>query len=217
MMNSARFLSPALIAALIALASCNTQPDNKGNSAAAGPVAGEALLDGARIGGPFTLTDQEGRPRSWADFDGSYRLVYFGYTYCPDVCPLDLQHIAQGLRLFEKQAPGRAARVQPIFITVDPERDTPAAIKTYVAAFHPRLVGLTGTPEQIATVAKSFAVVYSKERPRSATDYLVGHTRTPYLFGPKGEPLVMLPVTGPNGSGEATPQQIAAVLDRWVR
>ncbi len=213
MMNSARFLPLVLVA----LAACNAQPGEGGNSAAASPVAGEALLDGARIGGPFTLTDQDGKPRSWADFNGSYRLVYFGYTYCPDVCPLDLQTIAQGLRLFEKQAPERAAKVQPIFITVDPERDTPAVIRNYSAAFHPRLVGLTGTPEQIATVAKSFAVVYSKERPKGATDYLIGHTRTPYLFGPKGEPLVMLPVNGPEGSGEATPQQIAAVLDRWVR
>ena len=213
MMNSARFL-PLI---LLALAGCNAQPDGEKKSAASGPVAGEALLDGARIGGPFTLTDQDGKPRRWADFDGQYRLVYFGYTYCPDVCPLDLQTIAQGLRLFEKQAPGRAAKVQPIFITVDPERDTPGVLKNYAAAFHPRLIGLTGTPEQIATVAKSFAVVYSKQQPKSATAYLIGHTRTPYLFGPKGEPLVMLPVAGPDGAGEATPQQIAAVLDRWVK
>lgn len=213
MMNSARFLPLVLIA----LAGCHAQPSGADKSAPAGTVAGEVMLDGARIGGPFTLTDQDGKQRSWDDFDGRYRLVYFGYTYCPDVCPLDLQHIAQGLRLFEKQAPERAAEVQPIFITVDPERDTPAALRNYTAAFHPRLIGLTGTPEQIATVAKSFAVVYSKERPKGATDYLVGHTRTPYLFGPKGEPLVMLPVTGPDGNGEATPQQIAAVLDRWVR
>lgn len=213
MMNSARFLP--LIPLL--LAGCNAQPGDGEKSAASGPVAGEALLDGARLGGPFTLTDQDGTPRSWSDFDGQYRLVYFGYTYCPDVCPLDLQTIAQGLRLFEKTAPGRAAKLQPIFITVDPERDTPTVMKNYTAAFHPRLIGLTGTPEQIASVAKSFAVVYSKEQPKSATDYLVGHTRTPYLFGPKGEPLVMLPVTGPEGSGAATKEQIAAVLDRWVK
>ena len=213
MMNSTRFL-PLI---LIALAGCNAQPGDDGKSVVKATVAGETLLDGARIGGPFTLTYQDGKPRSWSDFDGQYRLVYFGYTYCPDVCPLDLQHIAQGLRLFEKQAPARAAKVQPIFITVDPERDTPAVIKSYSAAFHPRLVGLTGTPEQIATVAKSFAVVYSKEQPKGATDYLIGHTRTPYLFGPKGEPLVMLPVAGRDGAGQATKEQIAAVLDRWVK
>mgnify|MGYP001549914907 FL=1 len=213
MMNSTRFL-PLI---LIALAGCNAQPGDGGKSVVKTTVAGETLLDGARIGGAFTLTDQDGKPRSWSDFDGQYRLVYFGYTYCPDVCPLDLQHIAQGLRLFEKAAPGRAAKVQPIFITVDPERDTPAVIKNYGAAFHPRLVGLTGTPEQIATVAKSFAVVYSKEQPKGATDYLIGHTRTPYLFGPKGEPLVMLPVAGRDGAGQATKEQIAAVLDRWVK
>lgn len=217
MMNSARRPSLALLIILIALAGCNAQPGGKDDSTAPRTVAGEVVLNGARIGGPFTLTDQDGKQRSWADFEGRYRLVYFGYTYCPDVCPLDLQHIAQGLRLFEKRAPDRAAEIQPIFITVDPERDTPAAIGNYVAAFHPRLIGLTGTPEQIATVAKSFAIVYSKERPKGAADYLVSHTRTPYLFGPKGEPLVMLPVTGPDGKGQATPQQIVAVLDRWVR
>src|SRR6185369_14158786 len=103
----------------------------------------EAPLKGARIGGPFALVDQNGRTVRDSDFAGRYRLVYFGYSYCPDVCPTDLQSIGQAMRQFEKSDPGRAAEVQPIFITVDPERDTPPVLKAYVAAFHPRLIGLT--------------------------------------------------------------------------
>ena len=107
-------------------------------------------LKGATMGGPFTLTDQNGRRVSDRDFAGKYRLVYFGYTFCPDVCPVDLQVIGAGLRRFEASDPARAARVQPIFITVDPARDTPAVLRQYVAAFHPRLIGLTGSAEEIA-------------------------------------------------------------------
>ena len=104
-------------------------------------------LQGATMGGPFALTDQNGKTVRDTDFAGRYRLIYFGYTFCPDVCPVDLQSIGQALRAFEKAHPALAARVQPIFITVDPERDTPAVLKPYVAAFHPRLIGLTGTPK----------------------------------------------------------------------
>src|SRR3546814_13883852 len=82
-------------------------------------------------------------------------MLYFGYSYCPDVCPLDLQKLMQGYRLFEKQDPARAAKVQPIFITIDPQRDTPQVLKNYVSAFHTKLIGLTGTPNEIAKVAKS--------------------------------------------------------------
>ena len=92
--------------------------------------------------------------------------MYFGFTHCPDVCPTDLAVIGQALRRFEKSDPARAARVAPIFVSVDPERDTPAVLKDYVAAFHPRLVGLTGTPQQIADMAKRYGVYYAKEAGR---------------------------------------------------
>lgn len=186
---------------------------------ASGPAHEQGNLAGAKIGGSFTLTDQDGRKRRWEDFSGQYRLVYFGYSFCPDVCPVDLQRIAQGFRQFEKQAPDRAAKVQPIFITLDPERDTPASLKNYVSAFHPRLIGLTGTPEEIAEVAKAFVVVYMKEKPKGSTDYLVSHSRTPYLFGPDGAPIALVPVDDPatpdadEGSGE----EVAKMLDRWVK
>lgn len=176
-------------------------------------------LAGARIGGPFTLTDQDGKAVRWDDFKGSYRLVYFGYTYCPDVCPVDLQRIMQAFSRFEKANPALAARVQPILISVDPDRDTPAVLKTYVAAFHPRLIGLTGTPEEIAKVARDFVVIYNREDSAGSSDYLVGHSRTPYLFDPDGAPLALVPVDDPGTPDvdEGTPDAVFASLRKWVK
>jgi protein SCO1/2 len=170
----------------------------------------EPPLKGATIGGPFTLTDQDGRQVSDRSFAGRYRIVYFGFTHCPDVCPADLATIGQGLAQFEKQDASRAARVQPIFITVDPERDSPAALKDYVSAFHPRLIGLTGTPEQIAHVAKGYGIYFAKENVQPGGAYSMNHGRVATLFGPDGAPIVLLPY-------EKGPQAIAAELDRWVK
>lgn len=166
-------------------------------------------LEGAALGGPFTLTDQDGKRVSDKDFAGRYRLVYFGFTYCPDVCPIDLQQIGEGLRRFEREAPARAAKVQPIFISVDPERDTPAVLKQYVSAFHPRLVGLTGSPEEVAAVAKQFAIYYTKGEKQASGDYLVNHSRLAMLFGPDGKPIAIVP----HDQGAAS---IAGELDKWV-
>ncbi len=167
-------------------------------------------LDGARIGGAFTLTDQDGKQVSDRAFQGKNRIVYFGFTYCPDVCPVDLQVIGQAMRLLEKSDPEIAARVQPIFITVDPERDDPTAIKQYVSAFHRRLVGLTGTPEQIAGVAKKHGVYFQKVEEEGALDYRMDHSRVVLLFGPKGEPLATLP-------HDEGPEAVAGEIRRWAR
>ena len=168
-----------------------------------------APLEGARLGGPFTLTDQDGRQVSNSDFDGKYRLVYFGFSYCPDVCPVDLQRIAQGLRQLEKEDAQLASKVQPIFITVDPQRDTPEVLKAYVKAFHPRLIGLTGTQDQIASVAKAHGVYFSKREGASSKDYLMDHMRVALLFGPKGEPIAIVP-------HDQGPAAVASELERWV-
>jgi protein SCO1/2 len=169
----------------------------------------EPPLAGARLGGAFTLTSEDGRTVTQQEFAGIYRLVYFGFSYCPDVCPVDLQVIGQGLRQLEKSDPQTAARVQPIFVTVDPERDGPAVLKEYTDAFHPRLIGLTGTPEQIAAVAKAHGVYFSRQGGEGAKDYLVDHSRVVTLFGPQGEPIAIVP-------HDQGPDAVAAELKRWV-
>ncbi|WP_336968172.1 SCO family protein [Sphingobium aromaticiconvertens] len=212
-MNKA--LISATLCALTLLSACNM---GAGGNASSGSDSIQGELTGARIGAPFTLTDQDGRSVRWQDFDGKYRLVYFGYTYCPDVCPVDLQRITQAFARFEKAEPALAAKVQPIFISVDPERDTPAVLKTYVAAFHPRLIGLTGTSDQIAKVAKDFVVIYGKEKSEGASDYLVSHSRTPYLFGTKGEPIALVPVDDPSTpEDDGAPDKVLAALQKWVK
>jgi protein SCO1/2 len=171
---------------------------------------GEPPLKGAAIGGPFTLTDQDGRPATDRDYAGRYRIMYFGFTHCPDVCPTDLAVLGQALRRFEKSDPARAARVTPIFVSVDPERDTPAVLKDYVAAFHPRLVGLTGTPKQIAAMTRRYGAYSQKEPAGPGGGYNVNHSRLAELIGPEGEPIALLPY-------DKGADAVAAELDRWVR
>lgn len=167
-------------------------------------------LEGAKIGGPFTLMGEDGRAVKSSDFDGKYRLIYFGYTFCPDVCPVDVQKLAKGYQLFEKRDAERAARIVPIFITVDPSRDTPDVLKQWTDAFDPHLIGLTGTTAQIDAVAKMFAVYVKREAPNKDGAYLVDHMRMALLMGPKGEPIALIPQ-------DKDAQTIAAELDRWVR
>jgi protein SCO1/2 len=178
--------------------------------AACSPGGGKPPLEGAAIGGPFTLTDQDGRTVTERTYAGRYRIMYFGFTHCPDVCPTDLAVIGQALRRFEKSDPARAARVAPLFVSVDPERDRPAVLKEYVAAFHPRLVGLTGTARQLADLGRRYGIYYGKEPTGSGGGYNVNHTRLALLFGPKGEPIAILP-------SEEGAAAVAAELDRWVR
>ncbi len=167
-------------------------------------------LAGAAIGGPFALTDQQGRTVRDSDFAGKYRIVYFGYTMCPDVCPVDVQNIAAGLRAFEAANPERGARVAPIFITVDPERDTPEVLAEFTSAFHPRLVGLTGSQEAIAEVAQEYAIWHEKQQSPGNDAYLVNHSRQAYLMGPQGDPIALL-------HADESPEAVAEGLDRWVQ
>lgn len=199
-MNETRFFPLVLLSlfgAVLALAGC-------------GQASGPPPLEGASIGGPFTLTSHEGKRVSWSDFDGRYRIVYFGFTFCPDVCPVDLQTVSAGLRRFESDAPARAEKVVPIFITVDPSRDTPEEMAKYIANFHPRLVGLTGSEEEIAQAKDAFRVFAQRSGPADSPNYLVDHSRIIYLFGPEGQPIAMLP-------HDQGPAAFAAELDRWVR
>jgi protein SCO1/2 len=176
---------------------------------AANQPAERPPLEGAAIGGPFTLVDKTNRAVRWEDFAGRFRIVYFGYSFCPDACPLDVQKMMQGYALFEKTSPGLAKKVQPIFITIDPARDTPQVVGEFAAAFSPRLLGLTGTQAQIDAAAKSFATYHAKGK-ETPGGYLMDHSRIAYLMGPKGEPIAMLPV-------DKTPQDVAAELAKWVK
>lgn len=135
------------------------------------------------VGGPFRLVDGSGRPVSSGDFSGKYLLIYFGYTYCPDVCPTTLTEISDAM----DRLGSAAERIQPIFITVDPERDTPEVMKRYIANFSPGLIGLTGTPEQIAQVARAYRVYYAVHKTGSNPgDYTMDHSSIIYLMAPGG-------------------------------
>lgn len=171
------------------------------------PQVPQGNLAGASLGGPFTLTDQNGNSVREADFAGRYRLIYFGYGFCPDVCPTDLALLGRGLKAFEAADATRAARVAPIFITIDPQRDTPATLKPFVAAFHPRLVGLTGTPDQIAAVAKAYGVYARRMDTGDPENYLMDHSAMVYLYGPDGKPIGFLPHQGL--TAEAITQMLA--------
>jgi protein SCO1/2 len=138
----------------------------------------------ALVGGPFTLTDQDGRKVTDKDFLGKYMLVFFGYTYCPDLCPTELQVMSAALDSLGTKADA----IQPIFISFDPERDTPEVLKQYVSNFHPRLIGLTGTPQEVAAAAKAYRVYYAKVPNSSAPDtYLMDHSTITYLMDPQGK------------------------------
>jgi protein SCO1/2 len=193
---------PRLLAILLAasLAGCHAAP--------AQPPE-EPPLAGATIGGDFTLTDQDGKTRHWADFRGRYVAIYFGYTYCPDICPTDVQRTAQGIRAFEQAHPAMAGKVQQVFVSVDPARDTPQVVGQFVRAFSKDMVGLTGTPEQVAAAAKTFAVSYSKDEDEGNGAYLVSHTNYTYLFGPDGKPLATLPT-------DIGADAVASELAKWV-
>ena len=142
------------------------------------------MAGGAAIGGPFRLTDQSGRVVTDTDFAGRYMLIYFGFANCPDICPTELQTMGNAVDALGNEG----ARVVPVFITVDPARDTPEQLKGYVAAFHPGMVGLSGSAEEIAAVAKAYKVYFNKAPGDGAGDsYQVDHTSFVYLMGPDGK------------------------------
>lgn len=167
-------------------------------------------MTGSSLGGAFALIDQDGKPVTDADFKDRYRLMYFGYTFCPDVCPTDAAVLSRGLQAYEKVRPGRASKVQPIFITVDPGRDDPVALKAFVTAFHPRLIGLTGTPVAIAAALKNYGIYARQVATSDPENYLVDHFAVFYLFGPDGAPIAFLP----HGS---TAADVTAMLETYVR
>lgn len=196
-------LAAALIlgAAVLALA---LQNDGK-------PPPPPGNLEGSTVGGPYRLVSENGEPVTEASFPGQWKLYYFGFTYCPDICPTDAAKLAQALAAFEAADPARAAKVQPLFVSVDPERDTPQALREFTDAFHPRMVGLTGTAENSAAMLKAFRVFAQKQPGATPDTYLVDHSALYYLFDPENRPVAFLtPFT-------AGPDDVVAMLDRHVR
>ncbi len=139
----------------------------------------------ALIGGPFALIDQNGKLRTDKDFRGKPMLVFFGYTHCPDVCPAALQTVSAAL----DKLGADAAKLNVVFISVDPKRDTPAHLKTYAKAFHKQITYLTGTSAQVAKAAKAYRVYYNARKADADGDYTVDHSAFLYLMGPAGKNL----------------------------
>jgi protein SCO1/2 len=182
------------------------------------PRAWAAGVTAPAFGGSFAMTDHLGNRMTEADYRGRYLLIFFGYTFCPDVCPTGLQAMSIALDMLGARAEG----VTPIFVSLDPERDTPAILADYVESFHPRLVGLTGSVTEVKSMARLFFVRYYKlymPPPTNADDnakevddnsrYLINHSSATYLVGPDGKGLSILP----HG---VTPEAIAAAIERHV-
>jgi protein SCO1 len=177
--------------------------------AACGSAKTPAPLAGATIGGPFSLTNQNGQAVTDKSYPSQYRIMYFGYTFCPDVCPTDVATLARGLKVFAKADPVRAAKVKLIFVSVDPGRDTPSRLKEFAAAFDPNMAALTGTTKAIEDTAKAYGIAFSILPGQSKDNYLVDHSRVAYLMDPDNKPIALLPQDGPA-------QGVADELAKWV-
>ncbi len=165
------------------------------------PKRGDITVGKALIGGPFELTSHDGKRVRDAKYRGKLMLVYFGFTYCPDICPAGLQVISAALDNIGAQSD----KVAPLFITVDPERDTPEQLKSYVSSFHPSLTGLTGSAADISAAAKAYRVYYRKAQDPSLSEYTMDHTSFVYLMDDKGDFITHFPHA-------VTPDKLAARL-----
>ncbi len=194
------------VVALAFLAALATSPASVAHGPASNSPPAPADFS-ALFGGPFSLIDHDGRPRTQRDFAGRFLLVNFGYTNCPDICPLDLSTMAAALDMLGQTAD----LVQPVFITIDPARDKPAVLKEYVLNFHPRLIGLSGSEAQISGVAKAYRVHRSKliVADAPAGDYLASHSSLTYLMARNGKFITMFP----HGT---KPEFMAAAIRRHV-
>lgn len=179
----------------------NLRHDDPPENAAVG-----GMVVNVDIGGPFELTDHTGAQFTRDDLAGDYALIYFGYTFCPDVCPTELGLMAEAIDLLE----GDGERVRPVMITIDPERDTPDVLSEYVPLFHERLVGLTGTEQEVRDVATKYRVFYRRFEDPNYTYYLMDHTSFVYLLSPTGEIASMFRYQTP-------PEEMAATIRQHMR
>lgn len=179
----------------------------KANLPGLNPGTETVVNTGPQIGGPFTLTDQTGKQVTDNDFLGTYMLVFFGFTNCPDICPASLQVLTTAL---EKLSPEKAEKITPVFISVDPARDTPQKLAEYVKSFHPRLVGLTGTEQEVADVIKTYRVYANKVKDdRNPDSYNYDHSTVFYLMAEDGSFVAPIPHT-------TNPEELRAALDKAI-
>jgi protein SCO1 len=164
-----------------------------------------------KIGGPFSLTDHDGKGVTDRDFRDRFMLIYFGYTYCPDICPTNLQVMGTALSALGAKDQNAVARVTPIFITIDPQRDTSELLKEYVANFHPNMVGLWGDDAQTKAMADAYRLHFLKVVPEGSApeDYLMSHSSITFLMGPEGELVTLFP-------HDTSPEKMEAVLGKYL-
>lgn len=181
----------AALAAAALLAACGreAEPAPAERRADAGRLMAELMSGRHPVGGPFVLSDSAGRRVALEDFRGRLVLLYFGYATCPDICPTDLATIAQALR----RLGDRETEVQPIFITLDPQRDTPAVLREYAAAFHPRLLALTGSDAEVQRVATDYKVFFEKVPLPGTQTYAIDHTPYTFLLDREGRFAILFP------------------------
>jgi protein SCO1/2 len=203
-----RWRAPALLAVVLAAAAAGAwlylreDLPSSGSREGAARMMSDLMSGKGPVGGPFTLVDAGGGRRSLADFRGRLVLLYFGYTYCPDICPTDLMSMGNLVRSL-----GAAGdQVQPVFVTLDPARDRPEMLRAYVASFHPRIVALTGTEDEIRRVATSYKVYFEKVKPPGTSTYFIDHTAYIFLLDREGRFVTLFP--------PGTPQERMAVMVR---
>ena len=198
-----RKLAAAL--AVVLIAACEPAPPERRTDAAR--LMGELMSGKHPVGGPFTLSDPEGRRIALEDLRGRLVLLYFGYAGCPDVCPTDLAIIAQSLR----ELGAAADAVQPVFITLDPLRDSPAVLREYATAFHPRMLALTGSEEEVRRIATDYKVFFEKVTLPGEKGYVIDHTPYTFLLDREGRFVILFPPgTQADRMGVMLREQIAA-------
>ena len=175
-----------------------------------GGGAPEGNLSKAAINGDFTLVDERNQPVTSASYDGKWRLMYFGYSFCPDVCPMDLATMGGALRLLAEQDPQAMDKLQPLFLTVDPERDTPEVMAEYTDHFHPAIVGLTGSRAEVDAALGNFRIYAAKVPGETDDSYTYDHSALFYLMDPKGRAVEFL------ASQTTSPEQLVAMLERFL-
>jgi cytochrome oxidase Cu insertion factor (SCO1/SenC/PrrC family) len=195
-------LAAALLFAIAAAWHLLRDQASAGDRSEGARLMAELMSGKGPVGGPFKLTDPDGRQWSLPDFQGKLVLLYFGFTYCPDVCPTDLAAIGQLVRSLGSDGD----QLQPVFVTLDPQRDTSAVLRAYATSFHPRFVSLSGSEEEIRRVATAYKVYFEKVRPPGANTYFIDHTAYTFLLGRDGRFITLFP--------PGTPPERMAVMVR---